>query len=86
MIFKTLSDIKFANRTKNMHITFLKSVFNFAIKPYRIIQSNPVAEIKRFTTKTYKSLTTSTMDEMDLLLNTYIDNKKAIYPTMHCTI
>ena len=76
MIFKTLSDIKFANRTKNMHITFLKSVFNFAIKPYRIIQSNPVSEIKRFTTKTYKSLTTFTMDEMDLLLKTYIDNKK----------
>ena len=67
MIFKTLSDIEFANRTKNMHITFLKSIFNFAIKPYRI---------KRFTTKTYKSLTTFTMDEMDLLLKTYIDNKK----------
>ena len=76
IIFKTLSDIEFANRTKNMHITFLKSIFNFAIKPYRIIRSNPVADIKRFTTKTYKSLTTFTMDEMDLLLKTYIDNKK----------
>lgn len=75
VIFKTLSDIKFANRTKNMYITFLKSVFNFAIKPYQIIQFNPVSEIKRFTTKTYKSLTTFTMDEMDLLLKTYIDNK-----------
>ena len=75
VIFKTLSDIKFASRTKNMYITFLKSVFNFAIKPYQIIQFNPVSEIKRFTTKTYKSLTTFTMDEMDLLLKTYIDNK-----------
>lgn len=76
VIFKTLSDIKFASRTKNMYITFLKSVFNFAIKPYRIIQFNPVSEIKRFTTKTYKSLTTFTIDEMNLLLKTYIDNKK----------
>lgn len=73
-LFKTLSAGQYANRTKNMHVTFLKAVFNFATKTYKIISNNPTKELRNFTTKTYKSLTTFTNDELDLLISRYIDN------------
>lgn len=74
-LHKTLSACEYANRTRNMYVTFLKSVFKFATNTYKLIAINPAKELKNFTSKIYKSLTTFTNEELDLLLLSYIDNK-----------
>lgn len=67
-IIQLLNELPRSSATKNLCLVLLKSIFNYAINPYRIISHSPCAAIKRFKSKANNSPSTISQNDMNLLL------------------
>lgn len=78
-IQKCLNQMAYSNRTKNIYTQTLKVVLNYAISPYRIIQTSPAQDIKSLKINTKHELSVFSEEECNALLSSLKNKRKEYY-------